>query len=76
MCGLHTKLNVRFAPRGGMLVLIFIIAGILVCVVGVMLVGVVFFREHSLLVTEVECLGVGFVLVGGSIFYFSGSLWL
>ena len=60
---------------GGRLVLIFIMAGILVCVVGVVLEGVVFCREHSLLVMEVQCLGVGFVLVGGGIFNLSGNLW-
>ena len=58
---------------GGVLVLIFIMASILVCFVGVLLVGVVFFKQHSLLVTEVECLGVNFVLVGGSIFNFGGN---
>lgn len=60
---------------GGRLVLIFIMAGILVCVVGVVLQGVVFCREHSLLVTEVDCLEVDFVLVGGGIFSLGGNLW-
>ena len=58
---------------GGRLVLIFTRAGILVCVVGVVVVGVVFFRERSLSVTEVECLGVGVGLVGGGIFDLGGD---
>ena len=45
---------------GGKLVLIFIIAGISICMVVVVVVGVMFFGECSLSVMEVECLGVGF----------------
>ena len=51
-----------------LLMLIIIRACILVCVVIVVVVGVVFFGERSLSVTEVECLGVNFELVGGGIF--------
>ena len=43
----------------GRLVLIFIRAGVLVCAVVVVDVGVVFFGERFLSVTDVECLGVG-----------------
>ena len=49
---------------GGRLVLIFIMAGVLVCVVGEVLEGVVFCREHSLLVMEVQCLGGGLCASG------------
>ena len=52
------------------LVLIPIRAGILVCVV---VVGVVFSRERSLSVTEVEFLGVCLGLVGGGIFNLGGD---
>ena len=58
---------------GEKLVLIFIRAGILVCVVAVVVVGVKFFRERSFLVTEVECLGVSFGVVGGGIFDLGGN---
>ena len=67
---------VRIQNLGGRLVLIFIRAGISVCVVEGVVVEVVFFRERSLSVTEVECLGVRFGLVRGGICNLGRSLWL
>ena len=69
---------------GGRLVLMLMRAGILVGevvvvvvgVTGVMVVGVVgviSFEKRCVSVTEVECLGVGFGLVGGDIFDFGGD---
>ena len=52
---------------GEKLVLIFIRAGILVCVVAVVVVGVKFFRERSFLVTEVVFRGEFW---GGGRWYF------
>ena len=49
-------------------VLILIIVGISICMVVVVVVVVVFFKERSLSVMVMECLGVGFWLVGGGIF--------
>ena len=59
---------------GGKLVLILIMAGILVCVVAVVLVGMELFRECSFSVIEVEYLVVGFGLVGGDIFNLGRNL--
>ena len=59
---------------GGKLVLIFIMAGILVCVVAVVLVRMELFRECSFSVIEVEYLVVGFGVVGDDIFNLGGNL--
>ena len=59
--------------QNGGLVLIFIREGILVYVVVVVVVGVVLSGERSLLVTRVECLGVGFGLVGVGILNLGGD---
>ena len=57
---------IRMRNLGGRLG-IFICVGTLVCLVAVVVVGVVFFGVLSLLVMEMECLEVGFGLVGDDI---------
>ena len=64
---------VRIRNLDGRLTLIFARAGILVCVVVVVVVGVLFFRKYSLLVTEMECLGIGFGLLRGGILKLGGN---
>ena len=54
--------------------LIFIRAGILVCVMAVVLVGVELFRKCSFSVIEVEYLVVSFGVVGDDIFNLGGNL--
>ena len=56
---------VHIQNLGGSLVLIFIRAGILVCLEAVVVVVLFFFGERSLSITEAECLEVDFRLVGG-----------
>ena len=70
---MEDECEVYIRNLGGCLVLIFIRADILVCVMAVVVVGVMFFRKRVLSVTEVECLGVSFGLVGGGIFNLSGG---
>ena len=52
----------------GRLVLVFVGLGILICVV-----GGVFFGKRSMSMTEMECSGVSFTMVGSGTFNFGGD---
>ena len=57
----------------GRLVLVFVGLGILICVVGAVVVGGVFFGKRSMSMTEMECSGVSFTMVGSGTFNFGGD---